>query len=125
MVKLMDGFPDHVVAYRAQGKINHAEYEQIIVSRINEVADRYGILNFIVLLETGMEDYSLHAFMDYLKISFKHFKKWSRMAIVSDQRWLRIAYRVLSPLVHGEIRCYVLADFEQAKAWVSGPPDRT
>lgn len=123
MVELMTDFPDHVVAYRATGKVTKTEYEKIVVSRVNEVADRYGTINFIVLLETGMDDYSLAAFIDYLKISFKHFRKWNRMAIVSDQRWLREAYRALSPLVHGEINCYRVADFEQAKRWVVAPPD--
>ncbi|MFC7524300.1 STAS/SEC14 domain-containing protein [Parapedobacter sp. GCM10030251] len=119
MVSLMNDFPDHVVAYRASGKIKKDEYERVVMTRVNEVADRYGKINFIVLLETDMQNYSLTAFIDYIKISFKHFSKWNRMAIVSDQRWLRKAYEGLSPLVHGEIRCYEVSDFEVAKTWVS------
>jgi hypothetical protein len=121
MVTLMTTFPDHVVAYRATGTVTKAEYEQVVMARVDEVAARYGKINFIVLLETGMENYSLMAFLDYLKISFKHFKKWHRMAIVSDQRWVRKAYDALSPFVHGEVRSYEVDDFERAKEWVSGP----
>lgn len=119
MVSLMTDFPDHVVAYRAAGEVKKDEYERVVMTRVNEVADRYGKINFIVLLETDMQNYSLPAFIDYVKISFRHFSKWNRMAIVSDQRWLRKAYHTLSPLVHGEIRSYELNDFEKAKAWVS------
>ncbi|SKB68939.1 SpoIIAA-like [Parapedobacter luteus] len=117
----MTNFPDHVVAYRAAGTVTKDEYEAVVMARVDEVAARYGKINFIVFLETGMENYSLTAFVDYLKISFKHFSKWNRMAIVSDQRWLRMAYEALSPLVHGEIRCYPLDDFQTAKEWVSAP----
>ncbi|MFC3199705.1 STAS/SEC14 domain-containing protein [Parapedobacter deserti] len=121
MVTLMTDFPDHVVAYRAAGEVKKAEYENVVMARVDEVAARYGNINFVILMETGMENYSLAAFLDYLKISFKHFSRWNRMAIVSDQRWLRTAYKALSPLVHGEIRCYALDDFQSAKEWVSMP----
>jgi len=56
-------------------------------------------------------------------VSFQHFSKWNRMAIVSDERWVRTAYDTLSLLVPGEIRGYPLAQYEKAKAWVSGPVD--
>lgn len=118
MVELLKDFPSHVAAYRAAGKVHKEEYEQVVMARVNEVADTYGKIEFLVLLETDMENYSLGAFIDYLKISFKHFSKWDRMAIVSDERWLRKAYDMLSPLVHGEVRGYALKDFETAKQWV-------
>ncbi|SFC35565.1 SpoIIAA-like [Parapedobacter composti] len=121
MVALMDGYPDHVVAYRAAGKVTQGEYERVVMARVNEVAARYGKINFIVFLETGMENYSLMALFDYLKISFKHFSKWNRMAIVPDQRWLRTLYRALNLIVRGEIRCYPLAASIKATDWVSKP----
>ena len=124
MVELMEGFPDHVAAYRASGQVKKEEYEQVVMKRVNEVAARYGKINFLVCLETGMENYSLASFIDYLKISFKHFKKWNRMAIVSDQRWLRTVYEALSPLVHGEIRSYELEELETARKWVSAPLEK-
>lgn len=72
-------------------------------------------------LETDVDNYSFGSFIDYLKVSFEHFSKWERMAIVTDEAWVRKAYEILSPLVHGEIRSYKLNEFETAKQWVSGP----
>lgn len=43
------------------------------------------------------------------------------MAIVSDEAWVRTAYRILSPLVHGKIISYRLNEYEEAKQWVSAP----
>jgi hypothetical protein len=121
MVTLLEGFPDYVAAYKAEGEVHKEEYENIVMARVNEVADRYGKINFLVLLKTGAEDYSFATFIDYLVISFKHFSKWERMAIVSDQKVLRMVYDALSPLVHGAIKTYELKDYEHAKEWVSGP----
>lgn len=121
MVELLNDFPPHVAAYRASGAINKEEYEQVVMARVNEVAAQYGKINFLVLLDTDIDNYSIGAFIDYLKISFKHFTRWNRMAIVTDQRWVRKAYEALSVVVPGEIKGYELKNFETAKQWVSAP----
>ena len=121
MVELLKDFPPHVAAYRASGAVSKEEYRDVVMHRVDEVADRYGKINFLVRLETDMGNYSMGAFLDYLKVSFEHFFKWERMAIVTDESWLRNAYSILGPLVHGEIRTYPLKDYDIARQWVSGP----
>ena len=121
MVELLKDFPPHVAAYKAQGNVHKDEYEKVVMARVDEVAAQYGKINFLVRLETDMQDYTFAAFLDYLKVSFEHFSKWNRMAIVSDQQWLRKAYDGLSYIVHGEIKGYELKDYEEAKQWVSAP----
>ncbi|HEY0042200.1 MAG TPA: STAS/SEC14 domain-containing protein, partial [Flavisolibacter sp.] len=96
MVELIPDFPPHVAAYRASGKVHEEEYENVVMHRVDEVADQYGKINFLVRLETDIDNYSFAAFLDYLKVSFEHFTKWNRMAIVSDETWLRMAYDALS-----------------------------
>jgi len=121
MVELLTDFPPHVAAYRAWGAISKEEYKEVVMARVDEVADEYGRINFLVLLETDIENYSVGAFIEYLQISFRHFNKWSHMAIVTDQQWVHKAYEILSPLVHGEVRGYRAIDYDAAKAWVSEP----
>ncbi|HEX8313527.1 MAG TPA: STAS/SEC14 domain-containing protein [Flavisolibacter sp.] len=121
MVELLPDFPLHVAAYRAGGKVHKDEYEKVVMHRVDEVAEQYGKINFLVRLETDMDNYSFAAFLDYLKVSFEHFTKWNRMAIVSDEAWVRTAYNALSPLVPGKIKGYPLAEYEAAKQWVSAP----
>ncbi|MGE7774193.1 STAS/SEC14 domain-containing protein [Chitinophaga sp. NPDC101104] len=121
MVELLNDFPGHVAAYAARGAVSKEEYRSVVMRRVDEVAKRYGHINFLVRLETDMGNYSIGAFLEYLKVSFEHFLKWERMAIVTDEKWVRTAYKILSSLVHGEIRTYPLTGFLEAKAWVSGP----
>ena len=119
MVELLKDFPPNVAAYRAWGAVSKEEYEAVVMSRVNEVATQFGKIDFLVRLETDMDNYSIAAFLDYLKISFKHFSKWNKMAIVTDEKWLRKSYEVLSILVPGEIKSYKLEEYGEAKNWVS------
>lgn len=121
MVELLQGFPPHVAAYKATGKVYKDEYERVVMARVDEVAATFDKINFLVLLETDFENYSAGALLDYLKVSFEHFTKWNRMAIVTDERWVRKAYDMLSPLVHGVVNGYELKQFDDAKEWVSEP----
>lgn len=121
MVELLTDLPAHVAAYKASGAISKEEYESIVMTRVNEVAAHHNKINFLVQLQTGMENYSIGAFIDYVKVSFEHFTQWNRMAIVTDQQWVRRAYDALSYIVHGEIRTYELKDLDIAKEWVSEP----
>jgi hypothetical protein len=121
MVELLKDFPQHVAAYKASGQVDKEEYEQIVMAKVNEVADKFGKINFLVLLETDMQNFTLPAFLEYLKISFEHFTKWNRMAIVTDQKLVEKAYDALSYLVPGVINGFELKQFEEAKEWVSAP----
>jgi hypothetical protein len=121
MVELLNDFPPHVAAYRAYGEVHKEEYEKVVMARVDEVAEKYGKINFLVLLQKDIWNYSFAAFIDYLKVSFEHFSKWNRMAIVTDQRWLGKAYELLSHLVAGEIKGYEIKQFDEAKLWVSQP----
>lgn len=121
MVEILSDFPPHVAAYRAWGAISKQEYEKVVMTRVDEVAAEYGRINFLVLLETDVDNYSVGAFIDYLRISFRHFNKWNHMAIVTDQQWLRKGYQILGPLVHGEVRGYKLSEYDAARQWVSEP----
>ncbi|HEY9177210.1 MAG TPA: STAS/SEC14 domain-containing protein [Flavipsychrobacter sp.] len=119
MVELLDGFPSHVAAYRARGRVHADEYRQVVMRRIDEVAAAYGKVDFLVLLETGFQNYSPGAFVNYCVISFKHFTRWRRMAIVTDQAWLGHLYECIGLVVPGTIRSYPIDRFPEAKQWVS------
>jgi len=119
MMMLLADFPDHIVAYRVNGKVNRKEYERAVRRRVDEVAKRYEHINFLILLEHNIESYSIDTLLNDLKVSFEHASRWKRMAIVSDHSLIRTAYDTLGIYVQGEIRVYGSNEFEQAKAWVS------
>jgi hypothetical protein len=43
----------------------------------------------------------------------------ARVAVVSDESWLRPALRILSVLVPGKICAFSVADLDEAKGWVA------
>ena len=58
MIELLEDFPPYVAAYKASGHVHKDEYEHIVMTKVNEVAAKFGKINFLVLLETDMWNYS-------------------------------------------------------------------
>jgi len=121
MVELLNDFPPYVAAYKATGHVHKDEYEQVVMARINEVAAQYEKINFLVLMDTDVWDYSFGSLVDYVKMTFEHFKQWNRLAIISNEQWLGKIYEVFGGLVYGKVKSFELNQYEEAKQWVSQP----
>lgn len=118
MVELLNGFPLHVVAFRALGVVSKEEYKKVVIAKIEEATKGYPKINFFIVLQMDVDHYTLGALLDYLKVSFEHHYKWDRMAIVSDKRSVRGFYDRLSPLAFGELKTYRMIELDDAKEWV-------
>lgn len=84
MLQIMSDVPAHVVGVRALGKVTQDDYERSLVPALEQAAKSYGKINFLMVLETDLGNFSYGAWMQDAKISLKHFAKWNRIAIVSD-----------------------------------------
>jgi len=65
------------------------------------------------------DGYSAGALWQDTKIAFKKPGSWEKIAMVSDEEWLRRAIRFMSWLVPGEVNVYSLKDRDRARDWVA------
>jgi hypothetical protein len=54
-----------------------------------------------------------------MKFAARHPTSYERVAVVSDEDWLRPALRVLSVLVPGQLRAFPIAQLAEAKEWLA------
>ena len=123
MLLLMTDAPAHVVGVRALGKVDKDEYERILLPALEKALKQYGELNFIMVLETSVANFSAGAWLDDIKAGLKHYKKWNKIAIVTDQKPIEKITDFVSALIPGEARGFPLSDIELAKSWVGAPKD--
>ena len=121
MLLLMTDVPSHVVGARAVGKVDKADYESKLLPEFERVVKQHGKINFIMVLETSVGNFTPGAWMDDVKAGIKHFTKWNKIAIVTDQGAVQKFTDFFSAIVPGEAKGYPLSDIELAKAWVSVP----
>lgn len=118
MLLLMTDAPPHVVGVRAVGKVSEDEYENILLPALEKAIKQFGELNYIMVLETSVANFSVGAWLNDIKAGLKHYTKWKKIAIVTDQKFVEKITDFVSLLIPGQAKGFPLSDIKLAKAWV-------
>ena len=123
MLQIMKDLPQHVVGVRAVGNVNKDDYDQTLVPAIEKVAKEYGEINFLMLLETDIGNFTYGAWKQDAKLSLKHFAKWNKIAIVTDQKVIEKISQIFNFVSPAQAKGFPVSDVELAKAWVAAPKE--
>lgn len=119
MLQFIKDLPDHVVGIRATGEVNKEDYERVLIPRMEELAKRQGGIDYLLVLETDVQNFSAAAWFEDLKLGLKNFSKWRKVAIVTDQKGVEWLTDISRHFIPGESRGYKLSELDEAIAWVS------
>ncbi len=125
MLQLMKDLPQHIVGVRAVGQVSKEDYEQTLAPAIEKVSKEFGEIDLLMLLETDITNFSYGAWMQDAKLSLKHFGKWNKVAVITDQKAIEKISHLLSFISPAEVKGFPVSDVELAKAWVAAPKEST
>lgn len=119
MIEIITDVPGHVAAFRATGEVTKEDYEKVVIPRVDAFVKREGKIHFLLVVDTSIGNFEFGAFMKDLGLGLKHFTKWHRMAIVSEQAGVIAFTDVFSYIAPGEAKGFKHAEMEEAIQWVS------
>ena len=64
MIEVLQGFPGHVTAFRATGKVTKDDYYNVINPYVKNVATSFGKINYMLILNTELKNYSIGAWIE-------------------------------------------------------------
>ncbi len=119
MIEIIAGLPAHVTGFRAVGKVTRDDYQKVIYPLVARVAKAFGKINYLLVVETPLSNYSTGAWIDDALLGFKYFTKWRKLAIVSKSEGIRKFTNIFGKLVPGETRGFRMEELPEAKSWIS------
>jgi hypothetical protein len=119
MLQFINDLPDHVIGIRATGDVTKDDMDKVLLPKIDELVERQGQINYLLVLQTDVKNFTIAAWWDDLKIGLKHFTKWNKIAIVTDQAVVEKFTDVFSITIPGESRGYKLSELDEAVKWIS------
>ncbi|MEO6682128.1 MAG: STAS/SEC14 domain-containing protein [Ginsengibacter sp.] len=119
MIEVMKGLPPHVAAFIATGKITRQDYDEVIYPIVDQVYKDFGKINYLLLLNTPLQNYSAGAWMKDALLGFIYVTEWRKIAIVSEKENIRTFTNVFGKFIPGRSRGFKLNDLELAEKWVS------
>ncbi len=130
MLQIMDEMPSHVVGIHAIGEVSKEDYESVLIPHIEDLARRRHELNYLLVLDTDVGNFSAAAWWEDFRLALKHFSQWNKVAIVTDQKGVEWFADVSRFFIPGKVKGFELEELEEAKKWVTqkeadepnGPP---
>jgi len=119
MLRFINDLPDHVVGILATGEVDKGDYERVLIPHMEELVKRQGEINYLLVLETDVRNFTAAAWWEDFKLGLKNFTKWKKVAIVTDQASVEWFSDAASHFIPGKSRGYKLTELPDAIAWVS------
>ncbi len=117
-VDWIEGLPADVLAFRLSGIITGQHYEDEITPAIEEMLKRHDKIKLLYQIGDDFESYSAGAICDDAKLGLTHLHDFSRIAVVTDLKWVRLSAKVFGPLINGHLNVFDNAQIEEAKEWI-------
>jgi len=119
MIEILPGFPDSVVALSATGRVTRADYDDVLISRVNEAFLRRSKVRCYYELGKEFSGMDPGAMWEDFRVGLEHLTGWERIAIVTDVPWIRNAISAFRFLVPGEIRVFETGQAGAARSWIT------
>jgi len=120
MIRHLNNLPATMVGFVATDEVTKEDFEAVVLPAVQELVDRTGILNYLLVLNTEIKNFTLGAWMKDALLGISHISKWNRVAIVSESEGIKTFTDLFSKVVPGEFRGYDSSELQEAINWVSG-----
>jgi hypothetical protein len=119
MLQLIYDLPPHVAGLHALGEVTETEYEEALIDLIDPLLKKNRKISFVLVLETDIKNFTSGAWCGNIKIGFKYFFNWNKVAIVTDQKGVLGFSDLFKYVIPGKFKLYQLDELGQAIIWVS------
>ena len=119
MISQITGLPSNMVGFKATGEVTKEDFENILLPAVKSKTTEVGKLNYMLVLDTPIENFTLGAWVQDAWLGVKNLANWNRGAIVSDSKNIKTFTDTFSYLVPGEFKGFFHEDIESAIQWVS------
>ena len=119
MLRRITGMPAGTIGFEAIGEVEDDDWEKAVEPLLRrEIADgqKVRLLYLLGPEARGVEGDAMAADTGFRA---RHAASFERVAVVSDEDWMRPALRALSFLLPGKARGFPVRDLAAAKAWLA------
>ncbi|MFC6101462.1 SpoIIAA family protein [Olivibacter domesticus] len=119
MLTQLTKLPAHVFAVKATDKVTGEELKDVLIPGLQRLVDKYGEIYYLLVLDTKVKNFTTGAWLQDLIAGIKHFKKWTRIAVVTDEANVEKFTNMFNYLAPGNAKGFKHDQLKQAISWVS------
>lgn len=125
MIEPIEGAPGGVLAFRAVGKVEAVDYEDVLTPAIEKAIAEHGKVRLVYELGPEFDGYSVSATWEDMKLWAPHLRAWERCAVVTDHGLMADAIRGFGMLMPGQVKVFPVSALDDALVWAAEGAGRT
>ncbi|GER08477.1 hypothetical protein GCM10007972_26200 [Iodidimonas muriae] len=118
MIRILKGFPKNALGVSHVGHVSAEDYAHILLPEIEKRIRRYGNVRLLVRISDDFQGFEPGAIWSDAKLGLRHWLDFSRLALVSDLRWLRDSTLFFGAFFPHPLKVFADDEFEAARAWL-------
>ena len=119
MIKVIKGLPKHILGFEVSGVVSAEDYETVIIPAVDAADTGDRKLRMLYHVAPGFKKFDFGAMWDDTKVGLKHLTSWEKVAVVTDEDWIRSAIKVFGFAIPGQFRAFKDNELAVAKKWLT------
>ena len=119
MIEPLKGFPANIVAFACRGHVTKSDYETVLIPTVEKAVLQHEKLRVYYEIGPDFTGIDAGAVWDDMKIGMQHWRRWERVAIVTDVAWIKNTVWVFGFLIPAEMKVFSTDEAVQARSWIT------
>ncbi len=111
--------PPGTIGFEAVGEVEDDDWEETVEPVLRQEIAAGRNVRLLYLIGTAAREVEGDAMSADTGFRVRHATSYERVAVVSDEDWIRPALRALSFLLPGKAQGFRVRDLAKAKAWLT------
>ncbi len=118
MLSIIRETPPHVFGVRATGQVTADDLKSVLLPGLEVLTQKYDEIYYLLVLETPVENFTAGAWFQDMIAGLKHFTKWKKAAVVTDEKAVEKFTDAFSYIAPGEFKGFPIAQLNEAISWL-------
>jgi SpoIIAA-like len=119
MLRPMTDMPAGTIGFEAVGEVDDDDWEDVVEPVLRRDIAAGHKVRLLYLFGPSADDVEGNAVKADTGFRARHAQDFERVAVVSDESWIKPALRALSFLLPGRARGFAVHDLPAAKTWLA------
>lgn len=119
MLRQMTDMPVGTIGFEAVGEVEDDDWERAVEPLLREEIAAGREVRLLYVMGPHTREVEADAVKADTTFRVRHASSFDRVAVVSDEDWVRPALRALSFMLPGKARGFRVRDLPDAKAWLT------
>jgi len=119
MLRTINDMPAGTIGFEAIGEVEDDDWEHTVEPLLRSEIAAGKKVRLLYLLGPKADDIEGDAMKADAEFRARHATAFDRVAVVTDEEWMKPAIRALSFLMPGSARGFAVHDLAAAKAWLA------